>query len=267
MKNDIKLRPIHYASVSGGKDSLYMLNLILNNPNEYPLDMVVHFQLEIDWDWTNKVVDFMEDRCRKGGIKFVRIKPRKSWQEIKDKYGLHSRVYRWCNSKYKMDCKNQLHDWIKSQNCRPLAYIGLCADETKRFKYTIGDDWHIQDVCYPLAEEGITEDLILEWARGVDIFNGWYKTFRRQGCMFCPMLSRLELAYMLKYYPNKYNEFIGYIRDEEKRFYQDKPYWYFDKNKNVDEIDKQIRTKWLDRLETAENTHQVTIWDLMKEVE
>jgi tRNA(Ile)-lysidine synthase TilS/MesJ len=30
MKYDINLRAIHYASVSGGKDSFYMLNLILN---------------------------------------------------------------------------------------------------------------------------------------------------------------------------------------------------------------------------------------------
>ena len=32
MKYDLKLRPIHYACVSGGKDSLYMLGLILSKP-------------------------------------------------------------------------------------------------------------------------------------------------------------------------------------------------------------------------------------------
>lgn len=37
MKNDIILQPTYWASVSGGKDSLYMLNLILNNPQKYPL--------------------------------------------------------------------------------------------------------------------------------------------------------------------------------------------------------------------------------------
>ena len=39
-------------------------------------------------------------------------------------------------------------------------YIGLCADEQRRFKYDIGK-WHSQDVCYPLAEEGISEHQIL----------------------------------------------------------------------------------------------------------
>ena len=63
MKYDVNLRPIHYASVSGGKDSFYMLNLILQNPEKYPLDMVVHFELEIDWIWAKEVIDFMEQRC------------------------------------------------------------------------------------------------------------------------------------------------------------------------------------------------------------
>ena len=56
MKYDINLRAIHYASVSGGKDSFFMLNLILNNLDKYPLDMVVNFDLEIDWDFSKNVV-------------------------------------------------------------------------------------------------------------------------------------------------------------------------------------------------------------------
>ena len=49
-ENSIILRPIHYASVSGGKDSLYMLLIILKNPQKYPLDLVVHFELETNWE-------------------------------------------------------------------------------------------------------------------------------------------------------------------------------------------------------------------------
>lgn len=49
MTEEIALRPSYWASVSGGKDSLYMLNLILHNLDRYPLDGVVHFELEIDY--------------------------------------------------------------------------------------------------------------------------------------------------------------------------------------------------------------------------
>ena len=59
-KYDMNLRPIHYACVSGGKDSLFMLNLILHNLDKYPLDMIVNFELEIDWPFTKNVVDYIE---------------------------------------------------------------------------------------------------------------------------------------------------------------------------------------------------------------
>ena len=71
MNYDVSIRPIYYASVSGGKDSLYMLKLIFSMPEKYPLDMVVHYELEIDWDWVKRVVDYMESECIKRGIKFV----------------------------------------------------------------------------------------------------------------------------------------------------------------------------------------------------
>ena len=45
MQNAPAIRPIHYASVSGGKDSLFMMKIILENPQKYPLDIVVHFEL------------------------------------------------------------------------------------------------------------------------------------------------------------------------------------------------------------------------------
>ena len=81
------LRPIHYASVSGGKDSLYMLNLILNNLDKYPLDMVVNFELEIDWPFAKNVVDYIE-RVYTIWNKICKIK-------IKTKLGRNKKILRW----------------------------------------------------------------------------------------------------------------------------------------------------------------------------
>lgn len=82
MTGEIALRPSYWASVSGGKDSLYMLNLILHNLDRYPLDGVVHFELEIDYPFIHDVIDYMETECKRFGIRFVRIKPRKTWEEL-----------------------------------------------------------------------------------------------------------------------------------------------------------------------------------------
>lgn len=247
-KYDMTLRPIHYASVSGGKDSLYMLGLIMQNPIKYPLDMVVHFELEIDWAWTQNVVDEMEKMCNAAGIPFKRIRPRKTWDELYEKYGFPTKIARWCNSKYKLDADWQVKQWISQQNCRPIAYIGLCADETKRFKYDIGSNWHEEQIiCYPLAEEGIDESVILDWAKDNPIFNGWYKHFRRQGCMMCPMCSRKELAYMYLKEPASYRKYMTYVRKWEDD--NNKNYWG---SQSADDMEHVIATKYLPQIISEE---------------
>lgn len=202
--SSIALRPWHYASVSGGKDSLYMLRYILENQDKYPLDAVVHFELEIDYPFVLAVTSRMEEMCKEIGVQFIRLRPRTKFTELLAKYGPPSRVTRWCNSAYKLDCKRQLTKLLKEQQCTPIAYIGYCADETKRIKPN-----RLQSEIYPLVELGITEPEILEWARTKDIFNGYYKYVNRQGCMVCPMMGMKALAYIRKFYP----EWFDYVKD------------------------------------------------------
>lgn len=257
MKYDINLRPIHVASVSGHKDSLFMTEVILNNLDKYPLDMVVNFDLEIEWKWAKEVVDFMEQRFTQAGIKFVRIKPRKTFLELYEKYDIPTRNARWCNSDYKLDRKKQVTEWILQQNCRPIFYIGFCADETKRFKYEIGE-WQYQDCCYPLAEEGITEDVVLEWAKEQPLFKGWYKHFKRAGCMLCPMLSRKEMAYLKYNYPDIWDKWVDMIDKYERRFNTT----LF--GKPIAQIERVIIEKWIPILQNEDLYEQTTIFDFME---
>lgn len=213
-KSNIILRPKFMANVSGGKDSLYMLYHILQNPEKYPLDMAVHFKLEIDYPFVSDVIGAMKKICDKAGIPFYEIQPRRSWQELYERYGFPSRIKRWCNDMYKLDCKAQIDSYVRSLNCRPVHYIGFCADEVKRFKYEIGKIQEGQQVIYPLAEDGLTEDKILEWARNEPLFNGFYKVNERQGCMYCPMMQYKEMAYIMIKYPEDSARFWEYIFKE-----------------------------------------------------
>lgn len=236
---DISLRPIHYACVSGGKDSLYMLGVILNNLNKYPLEMVVNFDIDIEWTWSKQSVNYIEQMCTKANINFWRIKPRKTWDQMYEKYRMPTRLCRWCNSMYKLDAEKQLIEWIRSQNCRPIAYIGFCADEKRRFKYQLGN-WEKGIFCYPLAEEGILESTVLEWARTVPLFNNWYKYFDRQGCMMCPMLTRKEVAYMYKYEREHFEKYFKCIEEWETEF--NKPYYGTMYGKDVKRV---VIDKWV----------------------
>lgn len=254
MKNQIALRPSYWASVSGGKDSLYMLNLILHNLDKYPLDGVVHFELEIDYPFIKEVIDYMESECKRFGIRFVRIKPRTSWNELYEKYGFPTRVARWCNNHYKLDAKKQLQEFMKSLGFYTVFYIGYCADEQKRFMKRMTPT---NREVYPLVDFGINENEIWEWAKEQSIYNNYYKTNKRCGCMYCPMSSYINFAYLFKYYPDNYNFMIAKMREtetiREKELGRKFSVTSSNPKYNADYLDNIVRTKWLKKLEEKEN--------------
>lgn len=260
MKNEIELIPTYWASVSGGKDSLYMLKLILQHPERYPLDGVIHFELEIDYPFIKNVIDYMESECKKHGVKFVRIKPTKTWEEhyntVNAKtgsiYGFPTRKARWCNSHYKLDAKRQMDEYMRSIGRKTIYYIGYCADEEKRMNRTTKSA-----EIYPLADFGIEENLILEWARNTPIFNNFYKTNRRCGCMFCPMASKMNLAYLYKYYPEQFAYMMEKVRETEQIRERElgRPFAVLATNPkyNADYMENIIKNKWLYKLNEEEN--------------
>ena len=60
--------------------------------------------------------------------------------------------------------------------------------------------------------------ILWQWAKDVPMFHDWYRYSKRQGCMFCPMLTMGQQAYMYMYYPDKYDELIGYIKEWEQKY-------------------------------------------------
>ena len=260
MAKDIALRPSYWASVSGGKDSLYMLNLILHNLDKYPLDGVVHFELGIDYPFIHDVIDYMESECKKHGIVFKRIKPRKTWEELYNttskngtRWMYPTRRVRWCNSRYKLDAAEQLDGWLKSNGMYCVYYIGYCFDEEKRYSKRKSEKVTER---YPLVEEGILEDDIWAWAKTQPIFNHYYETQRRCGCMLCPMLSKMSAAYVYKYYPDKWEYMLEKMRETERERERElgRPFSVYASNPkyNADYLEHIIKTKWLDILNKKE---------------
>ena len=245
----LTLRPSYWASVSGGKDSFYMLNFILRNLKRYPLDGVVHFELEIDFPFIHDVIDYMESECKRFGIPFYRIKPRKSWMEHYDKQGFPTRKARWCNDHYKLDALRQLKEFMLSKGCYVVNYIGYCADEMSRVET---ERRRKENNIYPLVENGVIEDDILEWAKTQPIYNDYYKFNKRCGCMWCPMASMKNHAYLLHYYPEEYEKMIKLASDTEhmRENTLGRPFsvWQSNPKYNTEYRDKCIREKYLPEL-------------------
>lgn len=242
---EIQLKPWYVADVSGGKDSLFMLYKIMENPSMFPLDAIIHYKLEIDWEFTNNVCDKYKKLSKKLNIPYIEITPTRSFKELYEKYGMPTRRARWCNNIYKLDCKKQYEKYQKEHGYKVIHYIGFCADEVKRFKDN--------DDIYPLVQLGIEEKTILNWARNIPLFDNWYKVNDRQGCMFCPCLTRREQAYMLLHYPDKFNEYIIMIKEYEKKFGSN----YFGKQTLESVLDK-IYNKWLPIVKELEKNNSKT---------
>lgn len=244
--NEIVVKPTYWASVSGGKDSLYMLKLILANLDKYPLNGVVHFELEIDYPFIKNVIDQMEKMCNAINVPFVKIKPEISWFDLYQKYHFPTGRVKWCNDKYKLNAKKQLEIFLKNQGLKCYHYIGYCADEIERYYKRSNNE------IYPLVDFNIREGEIWKWAKNIELFNDYYKINKRCGCMFCPQMSRLELAYLYLYYPDKYQELKDLVTQSERKLSEKmkRPIAIFNGNAkyNFEYIDNKIKNKWVNEV-------------------
>lgn len=76
--NELELKPTYGASISGVKDSLFMLKLILKHPEKYPLNGVVYFDLEIDYTFIKDVISKIKAECIRLKIPMFCIKLEKN---------------------------------------------------------------------------------------------------------------------------------------------------------------------------------------------
>lgn len=82
---------------------------------------------------------------------------------------------------------------------------------------------------------------------------------RRCGCMMCPFVSNIELAYMLKYYPEAYTDYIRRLKETEviRESETGRPFAVRQGNPkyNAEYTDNIVRTKWLKKLEEMEKEY------------
>lgn len=109
---------------------------------------------------------------------------------------------------------------------------------------------------YPLVENGIEENTILEWAKTQPIFNNYYKTQKRCGCMYCPMTSFLELAYLYKYYPKNFQFLIERMKETENYLSAKKGRLVTIRSSgySAEYVEMIVKTKWKKILEEKEKS-------------
>lgn len=156
---------------------------------------------------------------------------------------------------------------MRSLGFYTVFYIGYCVDEEKRYAKRGENGLEV----YPLVENGIAEDVIWAWAKKQPIYNNYYVTNKRCGCMYCPMSRYINYAYLLKYYPENFAYMIEKMRETERIREADygRPISVISGNPkyNADYLENIVKTKWLPILNEKEMEASAEQCNLFAEME
>jgi len=229
----------YIASISYGKDSLAMLEIIKRN--NMPLDRIVHVEImatKIISADLPPMVEF-KDRADKiikqrYGIQVERIKSHKCYEEqfytkfnrgknIGNIYGFPMVLGAWCVRALKT---NMLKQFDKPDI---VQYIGIAADEPSRF--SILNDLKIS----PLVEYGITENNCYNICKDLGLLSPIYDGRSRGGCWFCHNQRINDLRLLRKDYPEYWQLMMKWDNDSPVTF---KP-----NGKTIHDFDKRFEVE------------------------
>lgn len=229
----------YIASLSYGKDSLYMLEIIYKNG--LPLDRIVHAEImatpTIHADLP-PMVEFKKKAdaliLEKYGIVVEHIKAPVSYEELFYKiknskrtkpknigkiYGFPYVMGAWCTSGLKRSVLGK----FKKKNIH--QYIGYAIDEKKKERqekiqlYLLGQSDF--NGSYPLVDYNVTEDECFNWCKENGLLSPVYETSTRGGCWFCHN-STLQTLYNLKVnYPDYWKLLLKWDSDSPTSFKSD----------------------------------------------
>ncbi len=223
----------YVLSLSYGKDSLACLGAI--EELGWPLDRIIHAEV-----WATDtipadlppMVEFKEKADAiikaKWGIAVEHIRGKWTYEshfykkhfytsgkqqlafpENNGIYGFPVRTGPWCNSGLKVKVLS------KAQKGASCVYIGIAADEPKRFHNLTGNKKS------PLAEAGWTEADCRRWCEENGLLSPIYTTATRGGCWFCHNQGVNQLRLLRKNYPEYWAQMLKWDDDSPVAFHAD----------------------------------------------
>ena len=208
------------ASFSGGKDSQVTLDLVSRviPPDDFMViysdtGMEIPSSLEI-WEKTKKYYTSLYPQ-----LKFhLAQNPQKDTVELWEKFGLPSRIHRWCCTVTKTAPLYRDLKHLKGNGKQPnvLVFEGVRAEESsKREAYDrIGKQVKHNNVINtrPIFFWSLTEIFLYLFSRNLAINQGYRIGLSRVGCIVCPFSSDWNERIARKVYPEKMEPFLNVIK-------------------------------------------------------
>ena len=208
----------YIATLSGGKDSTVMCDLLLKNG--YPVDYIVFNDTQLEhkemYEYINKLDDYF---YRRYGKKITRLKPTKDFRKdiifhrrVKNSKEGSINYKGWIQGLLCPDLPfchwrgyakiQPLDNFLKEKNITNYKiYIGFTTDEAHRCNR---ED---KKFLYPLIDVfGMNERKCAEYLKMQEMENPLYRHFTRTGCRLCPYQSDRQWYQAWKHYPEVWQE-------------------------------------------------------------
>lgn len=242
----------HAVSLSGGKDSSYLLLRMIERG--MPIDAVLSADTGMEFPEMYDHLEKMDELLhRERGIHITTLRHPKGFEwlmfeEPKQKSKtLENRArlgippcgngwpgirVRWCTGQLKTHLISKEVNRLKQEK-NALHYVGIAADEA----------WRCKDEQYPLVDWGVTEAQALQgcYDRGFD-FGGLYEIYHRASCWCCPFQRIDELRKLRKHHPELWARLMDLDQRARAQFGPG-PLGQFKKNWSVDRLEERFATE------------------------
>ncbi len=221
----------YIATLSGGKDSTVMCDLLLKN--NYQVDYIVFSDTLDEFDEMYSYIDKLDEYFKSRYNKTItRLKPKKTYDDfifkiraygerVGELTGLPTAMSPFCE--WRRDAKiAPFEKWAK-QFKHYKVYIGITIDEQDRTKR---DDEHF---LYPLIDNfQMSERDCKEYLIEQEMENPLYRHFNRTGCKKCFYQSEKDFFNIWKYYPKVWAEMKEYEKrvQEHPKAKEENKYWF-----------------------------------------
>ena len=203
----------YIASVSWGKDSLAMLYWLIEKG--WPLDEVVSYDTGMEFKAIYNIRDQVVPFLKKEGIKFTELKPQYDFRwkmfekTVHEKGGGTHLGYSWCGGPCRWGTADKLRA-IRIYCGDAVQYVGIAADEPKRFKKARNEHKVLPLVTWGKAEADCLKhcyDLGYDWTEdgGAGPVR-LYDILDRVSCWCCMSKNLRELKNMYLYLPDYWAE-------------------------------------------------------------
>lgn len=192
------------ASISYGKDSLAMLEIIYQN--KLPLTRIIHAEIWATKDIPADLPPMVEFKSKadkiiseRYGIEVERVSSDYTFEEIYHRirkrgkhpgkmYGFPNIIGSWCVGQLKTSVLR------KSVGNKCIQYVGYAYDEPKRHDRIVGN------IKAPLVDYKITEQEAMVICKSLNLVSPIYNDLARGGCWFCNKQKLGSLRFLRKNY-------------------------------------------------------------------